>query len=71
MSGSEAGDDVFSLHNEDYSEKGTEQEIIVEGQRKLQTVIYSTVDYQGEKWYYGGGWKGEDGGGKMEDGGWR
>ena len=47
-----AADDVFSLCNVDYSEKGMELEIIVEGQRKLQTVIYSTVDYQGEKWYY-------------------
>ncbi len=47
-----AGDDVFSLHNVDYSEKGMEQEIIVEGQRKLQTVIYSALDYLGEKWYY-------------------
>ena len=47
-----AADDVFSLHNVDYSEKGTEQEIIVEEQRKLQTVMYSTVDYLGEKWYY-------------------
>jgi len=44
--------DVFALHNVDYSEKGMEQEIIVEGRRKLQTVIYSTLDYLGEKWYY-------------------
>jgi len=34
-----AADDVFSLHNVDYSEKGMEQEIIVEGQRRPQTVI--------------------------------
>ena len=47
-----AGDDVFSLCNVDYSEKGMEQEIIVEGQIRLQTVIYSTLDYSGEKWYY-------------------
>jgi len=44
--------DVFALHNVDYSEKGMEQGIIVEGRRKLQTVIYSTLDYLGEKWYY-------------------
>ena len=47
-----AADDVFSLRNVDYSETGMELEIIVEEQRKLQTVIYSTVDYLGEKWYY-------------------
>jgi len=63
-----AGDDVFSLHNVDYSEKGMELEIIVEGQRKLQTVIYSTVDYQGEKWYYGGRGKLENGKGKRDKG---
>ena len=44
--------DVFDLHNVDYSEKGMELEIIVEGQRKLQTVVYSALDYLGEKWYY-------------------
>jgi hypothetical protein len=47
-----AGDDVFSLRNVDYSEKGMVQEIIVEGRRKRQTVIYSALDYLGEKWYY-------------------
>ena len=49
-----AEDDVFSLRNVDYSEKGMEQEIIVEGQIRLQMVIYSTLDYSGEKWYYRG-----------------
>ncbi len=44
--------DVFALRNVDYSEKGARLEIIVDGQRKLQTVIYAGVDYQGEKWYY-------------------
>lgn len=44
--------DVFALRNVDYSEKGMEQEIIVEAQRQLQTVIYAGVDYQGERWYY-------------------
>lgn len=44
--------DVLALRNVDYSEKGAELEIIVEGQHKLQTVIYAAVDYQGEKWYY-------------------
>jgi len=47
-----AADDVFSLHNVDYSEKGMELEIIVEGQIRLQTVIFSALDYLGEKWYY-------------------
>jgi len=44
--------DVFALRNVDYSEKGMELEIIVEGQIRLQTVIYSALDYLGEKWYY-------------------
>jgi hypothetical protein len=44
--------DVFTLRNVDYSEKGVRLEIVVEGQRKLQTVIYAGVDHQGEKWYY-------------------
>ena|GEM_PF-1310977 len=44
--------DVFALRNVDYSEKGIELEIIVEGQCELQTVIYSALDYSGEKWYY-------------------
>ena len=57
-----AGNDVFSLRNVDYSETGMELEIIVEEQRKLQTVIYSTLDYLGEKWYYR--WKLENGKGK-------
>ena len=61
-----AGDDVFSLHNVDYSEKGMELEIIVEGQIRLQTVIYSTLDYSGEKWYYR--WKLENGKGKRDEG---
>jgi hypothetical protein len=44
--------DVFALRNVDYSEKGAELEIVIEGQGKRQTVIYAGVDYQGEKWYY-------------------
>jgi len=44
--------DVFALRNVDYSEKGMELEIVVEGESRLQTVIYSALDYSGEKWYY-------------------
>jgi hypothetical protein len=44
--------DAFALRNVDYSEKGMELEIIVEGQIRLQMVIYSALDYLGEKWYY-------------------
>ena len=44
--------DVFALRNVDYSEKGAELEIVVEEQIRLQTVVYSALDYSGEKWYY-------------------
>lgn len=36
----------------DYSEKGAELEVLVAGRLRSQTVIYSSVDHEGEKWYY-------------------
>ena len=41
--------DVFSLRNVDYAEKGTQVEIVVAGRPRPQTVIYTVLDYQGEK----------------------
>jgi hypothetical protein len=44
--------DVFTLRGVDYSERGTQTEIVVAGQSRPQTVIYAVLDYQGEKCYY-------------------
>ncbi|MGB0383815.1 MAG: hypothetical protein ACPGWR_03245 [Ardenticatenaceae bacterium] len=43
---------VWSLKNVDYSEKGKQFEVVVEGQVKQQTTIYTALDYAGNKWYY-------------------
>lgn len=44
--------DVFTLQDVDYSEKGTQVEIVIAGRPRPQMVIYTVLDYQGEKCYY-------------------
>lgn len=44
--------DIYHLLKVDYSEQGKVIEVSVHGRMVAQTVIYSGVDYRGEKWYY-------------------
>jgi len=43
---------IYNLKNVDYSERGQTLEIIVDGVPKRQTIIFSGMDYFGEKYYF-------------------
>ena len=47
-----ANTSIYQLKNVDYSERGRTLEIIVDGVRKPQTVIFSGIDCLGEKYYF-------------------
>jgi hypothetical protein len=47
-----ASANIYSLKHVDYAERGQQVEIIVDGVAKSQTVIFSGIDYFGEKYYF-------------------
>ena len=47
-----ASANIYNLKHVDYSERGQRVEIIVEGIPKRQTIIFSGIDYSGEKYYF-------------------
>jgi hypothetical protein len=47
-----ASANIYSLKQVDYTERGQQVEVIVGGVAKRQTVIFSGIDYWGEKYYF-------------------
>lgn len=47
-----ASANIYNLKRVDYSERGQTVEIIVDGVPKRQTIVFSGIDYFGEKYYF-------------------